>query len=301
MARPGEFAELQNLATFLMAPGRCDWLTGQSIMMDGGSALATGGNLKAEDAVRDGYDELTHINQVMLNFVVRPGDDTRTLARFTRIGDDAQTLDLASPKAKAFLRLLRERGTVVDPTVGTFESMFTQRQGEPNPALVAVAENLPAMWRRRLKVADMDLAGEKLGNYRRSYQRLLDLTVAIHRAGVPLVAGTDSLPGLGLHHELALYVQAGIPPLQALRTATWNAARVAGIGDRRGSIERGKVADLVLVDGDPGLRIDDLRRASLVIKGGVAYAPAQLYEALGFKPFVEAATITAALPPAAPR
>jgi len=44
MARPGTFAELQNIATFLMAPGRCDWLTGQSIMMDGGSALATGGN-----------------------------------------------------------------------------------------------------------------------------------------------------------------------------------------------------------------------------------------------------------------
>ena len=44
MARPGQMSELQNLATFLMAPGRCDWLTGQSIMMDGGSALATGGN-----------------------------------------------------------------------------------------------------------------------------------------------------------------------------------------------------------------------------------------------------------------
>jgi NAD(P)-dependent dehydrogenase (short-subunit alcohol dehydrogenase family) len=44
MARPGSFAELQNLATFLLAPGQCDWLTGQSIMMDGGNALATGGN-----------------------------------------------------------------------------------------------------------------------------------------------------------------------------------------------------------------------------------------------------------------
>ncbi len=47
MARTGTFAELQNLATFLMAPGHCDWLTGQSIMMDGGHALATGGNFYA--------------------------------------------------------------------------------------------------------------------------------------------------------------------------------------------------------------------------------------------------------------
>jgi NAD(P)-dependent dehydrogenase (short-subunit alcohol dehydrogenase family) len=44
MARPGAMSELQNLATFLLAPGQCDWLTGQSIMMDGGNALATGGN-----------------------------------------------------------------------------------------------------------------------------------------------------------------------------------------------------------------------------------------------------------------
>ena len=134
----------------------------------------------------------------------------------------------------------------------------------------------------------MDLEGDKLKRYRQSYQRLLDLTMAMHRAGVPLVAGTDSLPGLGLHRELALYVQAGMPAAEALRTATWNPARVLGEADRRGSIERGKIADLVLIDGDPSARISDLHRASLVFKGGVAYAPARVYEALGYKPFVEA-------------
>jgi len=249
--------------------------------------------MTAEQAVRDGYDELTHINQVMLNFVVRPGDDTRTLARFTRIGEDAHALDLTSPKARAFLRLLRQRGTVVDPTLGTFEGMFTQEQGQPDPGLADVAEHLPAAWRRNLKVAAMDLEGKKLETFRRSYQRLLDLTMAMHRAGVPLVAGTDSLPGLGLHRELALYVRAGLTPAQALRTATWNAATVAGEAQQRGSIERGKIADLVLVDGDPSVDITALRRASLVIQGGVAYSPAALYEAIGFKPFVAAAAIDA--------
>ena len=253
--------------------------------------------MRAEQAVRDGYDELTHINQVMLNFVVRPGDDTRTLERFTRIGEDAGSLDLGSPKARAFLRLLRERGTTVDPTVGTFESMFTQAQGQPDPGLADIADHLPAAWRRGLKVAEMDLDGAKLATFRRSFQRLLDLTVAMQRAGVPLVAGTDALAGLGLHRELALYVQAGIPAPQALQTATWNAARVAGEGDRRGSIERGKMADLLLVDGDPGVNITDLRRASLVIKGGVAYSPSALYEAMGFKPFVVAAAVLATPPP----
>jgi hypothetical protein len=255
--------------------------------------------MRAEQAVRDGYDELTHINQVMLNFVVRPGDDTRTLTRFTRIGEDAQTLDLTSPKARAFLRLLRQRGTVVDPTLGAFEGMFTQAQGQPNPSLADVAEHLPATWRRNLKVAEMDLDGTKLETFRKSYQRLLDLTAAMHRAGVPLVAGTDALAGLGLHRELALYVRAGLTPAQALRTATWNAATVAGESDRRGSIERGKIADLLLVDGDPTMDITALRRASLVIQGTVAYTPAALYEAIGFKPFVAGAAIQT-VPPATP-
>jgi hypothetical protein len=255
--------------------------------------------MRAEQAVLDGYDELTHINQVMLNFVVRPGDDTRTLTRFTRIGEDAQSLDLTSPKARAFLRLLRQRGTVVDPTLGTFEAMFTQAQGQPNPGLADIAGHLPATWQRGLKVAEMDLEGAKLETFRRSYQRLLDLTGALHRAGVPLVAGTDNLAGLGLHRELALYVRAGLTPAQALRTATWNAAKVAGESAQRGSIERGKVADLLLVDGDPSVDITALRRASLVIQGAVAYSPASLYEAIGFKPFVDGAFIQA-VPPALP-
>jgi hypothetical protein len=255
--------------------------------------------MRAEQAVLDGYDELTHINQVMLNFVVRPGDDTRTLTRFTRIGEDAQSLDLTSPKARAFLRLLRQRGTVVDPTLGTFEAMFTQAQGQPNPGLADIAGHLPATWQRGLKVAEMDLEGAKLETFRQSYQRLLDLTGAMHRAGVPLVAGTDNLAGLGLHRELALYVRAGLTPAQALRTATWNAAKVAGESAQRGSIERGKVADLLLVDGDPSVDITTLRRASLVIQGAVAYSPAALYEAIGFKPFVDGAVIQA-VPPALP-
>ena len=247
--------------------------------------------MRAEDAVLAGYDELTHINQVTLNFVVRPGDDTRTLVRFTRIGDDAHQLDMDGVQVREFLRLLREWGTVVDPTVGAFESMFTQQQGQPNPALLPLAKNLPVTWQRGMRVAEMDLEGQRLATYRASFRRMLDLTLAMHRAGVPLVAGTDSIAGIGLHRELELYVEAGIPPAEVLRIATWNGAVVAGAAASTGSIERGKVADLVLVEGDPSVRIADVRRACLVFKAGVAYAPAALFEAMGFKPVVEGARI----------
>ena len=251
--------------------------------------------MRAEEAVRAGYDELTHINQVMLNFVVRPGDDTRTLMRFQRVGDAAARVDLDGPAVRRFIALLRQHGTVVDPTLMTFESMFTQAQGQVRPSLLDVADHLPVLWRRELRVAEMDLEGEKLATFRASYARMLELTRAMYRAGVPLVAGTDDVPGLGLHRELALYVKAGVPALEALRIATWNGARIVGQDAQRGRIARGYVADLVLVDGDPGERITDLRRASLVIQGRVAYRPAAIYEAIGFKPFVAGALIDDAI------
>lgn len=247
--------------------------------------------MRAEEAVRAGYDELTHINQLMLNFVVRAGDDTRTLARFNRVGDDGLALDLASPQARRFLALLRRHKTAVDPTVATFEAMFTQRQGQVHPGLAVVADHLPAAWKRGLKQADVDLDGRKARRWAQSYQRLLDLTAALHRAGVPLVAGTDDTPGFTLHRELELYVRAGLTPLAALQAATINAARVAGIGERAGSLAAGRPADLLLVDGDPARDISAVRRGVLVVQGRQAYAPSALYQAQGIRPFVPAAEI----------
>jgi imidazolonepropionase-like amidohydrolase len=82
----------------------------------------------------------------------------------------------------------------------------------------------------------------------------------MYRAGVPLIAGTDCLnpfclPGFSLHTELQLLVDAGLPPVDALRAATINAARFQGRESGMGSIEAGKVADLVLLNADP---LDDI-------------------------------------------
>jgi imidazolonepropionase-like amidohydrolase len=90
---------------------------------------------------------------------------------------------------------------------------------------------------------------------------------------------------------MELYVSAGIPALEVLRIATWNGARVARAENTTGSIEVGKAADLVLVDGDPGRNISDIRNTALVVRQGVVYSPAALYEALGFRPLTPAARI----------
>jgi len=102
---------------------------------------------------------------------------------------------------------------------------------------------------------------------------------------VPLVAGTDDIPGFTLQRELELYVEAGLTPSQVLQIATWNGARYARVLDDRGVITPGRRADLILVDGDPTRNVSDIRKVALVVKGDVAYYPADVYEALGVTPF----------------
>jgi imidazolonepropionase-like amidohydrolase len=109
----------------------------------------------------------------------------------------------------------------------------------------------------------------------------------MYRAGVPLVAGTDSIAGFTLHRELEIYARLGIPTNEVLRIATWSGARYTDTLAQAGTIEAGKRADLILVDGDPVADISAIRRVALVMKGGAVYYPAEIYEALGIRRFTE--------------
>jgi imidazolonepropionase-like amidohydrolase len=108
---------------------------------------------------------------------------------------------------------------------------------------------------------------------RRRFQKSLDIVAAMQRSGVPILAGSDVgnpwlVPGFSLHEELALYVEAGMPPLAALQAATINPARYLGALDSLGTIAEGKLADLVLLDGNPLKDIRNARRISAVIANG---------------------------------
>lgn len=258
--------------------------------------LRTGGHvpafMTARQAVEAGYDELHHINQLTLNFLVGKGDDTRTLLRFNLVGDKAADLKLNDRRTRDFIALLKQKGTVVDATMTAFEAQYTQRQGQPNPSYAMVAANLPAVVQRGYLSAEVDMDDAKALRWRASWKVMMDLLRRLHAAGIPLVAGTDATPGLALQRELELYVQAGIPAAQALKIATWNGARYSDRLAEIGSIERGKRADLVLVDGDPVADIRAIRRIALVIKGGQALSPSALYQAMGIRPFVPSAEIT---------
>jgi hypothetical protein len=247
---------------------------------------------RAEDAVRAGYDELQHINQVVLNFLVTPDTDTRTLARFYLIGEKAADIDLDSREVRDFIALLRERGTVLDPTLATFEYMFQQARGQPNPTFAAVADHVPPALAREWGTNVMDIPPAKVARYHAGYGKMLGFLRLAHEAGITILAGTDDIGGFTLHRELELQVKAGIAPADALRIATRNGARVLGLWGDSASIERGKRADLILVEGDPTRDISAIRRIGLVMKAGVVYFPAEIHEALGVRRFADPPKVT---------
>lgn len=240
--------------------------------------------MTAEQCVRLGFDEIQHANFLFLNFFAKEVPDTRTPARFHAIGERAAGLDLASEPVQEFIALLHDRHVVSDPTLVTFEGMFQGKSGEIDPSFAAVADRFPPQVRRGFLGGGLEAPKGMEERYRAGFTAMQNMVRELHRHGVQIVAGTDSLAGFAYHRELELYVAAGIPAPEVLRIATLDAARVLERDRELGSLEPGKLADLVLVEGDPAARISDVRNVRLVMKGGVRYDPAELDRALGVKP-----------------
>ena len=105
----------------------------------------------------------------------------------------------------------------------------------------------------------------------------------IYDAGIPVLAGTDTsvfgvLLGVSSQMELMLMVEAGLKPIEVLKTATINAARMLGREQEQGTVESRKMADLVILDADPLADIRNITKIHRVIKGGIIYDPIQLLQ-----------------------
>ena len=189
--------------------------------------------MTADQFVRLGADEIQHANFLFLNFWGDTVKDTRTPLRFTAVAQNAAELDLDSERVRAFLSLLKEHGTVSDPTVAIFEEMFVGRPGTVSPGYAAIADRLPVQVRRGLLTGGLPVPEGSDQRYRDSFRAILGMVRRLESEGIPIVAGTDSLAGFTLDRELELYVEAGIPAPRVLQIATLG--RRARDEERRGA------------------------------------------------------------------
>jgi hypothetical protein len=241
--------------------------------------------MNATQAIAGGFDEITHINMVLLNFLGAESLDTRTPLRFTVPGEQAYKLDLQSAAVQDFVALMKRRDIALDPTIAVFMDMFLNEPGKVSPIFRDIAEHLPVSVRRQA-VAGIGRNQGREAIYAASAKRMQELLLLLHRQGIRLLPGTDNdLPGLTLIRELMYYVEAGIPAAQVLQMATIVAARQLGQEQRLGSVSVGKDAYFHVVDGDPVSDIGALYRVEQVVQGRRLFNAADILAAQGFVPF----------------
>jgi len=171
-------------------------------------------------------------------------------------------------------------GVYVTPTLIAVKSICTPQWDADNPLL----EKYPNHIRRSIQQHnDLSTEDSQTNHMIAGAQKYMDVSkdivYALYKAGVPLLAGTDSVfaPGPletmvffgeGIHEELELLVESGLSPFEALKTATTHAADCLGLDDCLGSIEPGKLADMVILSNNPLENISNIRNIDALVLGG---------------------------------
>jgi imidazolonepropionase-like amidohydrolase len=246
----------------------------------------------ADDMILAGYDEITHINQFSLGWVIQPGEDTRTLFRLTAL-KRLPSLDLQSPKVRHTIDLMVERKIAIDPTLGIHEQLTQRRDGQVPPGAVDYIDHMPIGFRRDSMKALVDTSapGDDQA-YRQAFEKLVAVVRMLHERGVFIVFGTDTGGSFTYHRELELYQLAGMTPAEILKRATFDSAHYVSQDQRMGSIEKGKLADFFLIPGDPIKNLKAIKTISMVVKDGTFYYPSEVYPKFGIQPFAPLPKIT---------
>ncbi|XOV91367.1 MAG: amidohydrolase family protein [Bacteroidota bacterium] len=240
----------------------------------------------ANAMLRAGFNEMTHINQVMLGWVLEPGEDTRTLLRLTAL-KRLPSLDLNSPEVDETLKLMVDGNVAMDPTIAIHEALMLSRNGEIQKGTLDYIDHMPANVQRDFQVAWADIANDEDDiAYRQAYDKILECVKLMKQRGILIVPGTDLGGEFNLHRELELYQELGYSPAELLKLGSYDMAKYLGHGDR-GKVEPGMLADFFLVPGNPVEDFKAIKTISLVSRGGVIYFPSEVYPEFGIEPFVE--------------
>ena len=254
---------------------------GREVIKEGHRAglrvMAHLGAYSAQDAVLDGVDSLEHIWSVF-NYIIP--------AEAARQPDHRANLDLHNPQAQDLIAALAKRQVNVDPTLVVFRNMIYLNDLEEiynQPDLAHVPRRMLNYWHSYRRSSNLPLATRE--TRKKEIRKYQELTGLLHRAGVPLLAGTDTPepfvpPGYSLHQELEMLVASGLSPAAALAAATINNAKALNQQDRLGTVSPGKLADLVILDADPTIDIRHTRRIHAVVHRGLLYDPATVLKAV---------------------
>lgn len=230
----------------------------------------------AVKAVTAGLDQINHAGFMLQAFAAPDLPPTERGAALERA---IAAFDPSAPAARKLAQWLAAQHTVLDPTLALRELALPRSElARREPGLATLPPPLATVY------SDAP-PGPEDEQRRRMIDKSLALVGLLHKAGVTIVAGTDqAVPGHSLHRELELYVEAGFTPLEAIQAATLVPARVMKKDKELGTIEAGKRADFILVNGDPLADIRALRKVRVVVTGGRAYDPAKLWRSVGFSP-----------------
>tara|TARA_R110000787_G_scaffold22424_2_gene65145 strand:- start:4731 stop:6821 length:2091 start_codon:yes stop_codon:yes gene_type:complete len=245
----------------------------------------------ANTMIEAGYDEMTHINQVMLGWVLAAEEDTRTLLRLTAL-QRLPKLDLDSDIVQHTLDLMVDNNVAIDPTYAIHEALLLSRNGEIQPGMADYVDHMPVGVQRDARAAWSNIeTPEDDAAYSGAFDQITDTLKRMKDRGIFIVFGTDMGGSFVLHRELELYQNVGFTPAEILARATLEEAAYMGLGDEIGSITPGKKADFFLVPGNPVEDLKAIKTIEMVAKDGVVYFPSEIYPYFGIKPFVDAPQI----------
>lgn len=230
-------------------------------------------------AARLGIDNLEH-GPIFTDTEFVPDKKKDVCPSGAEVSASWEKLEVSSPQVQDLIRELVARKVAITSTLPVFESFVATRPllSKKQMAMMS-AESLRSHLAARAAAAANPARAVK---QEAALKKEMAFELAFVRAGGLLLAGPDPtgnggvLPGFGDHREVELLVEAGFTPVEAIQVATANGARYLGKLDRIGTVEAGKNADLVVVDGDPSRRIQDIENVEIVFKDGVGYDPVKL-------------------------
>jgi imidazolonepropionase-like amidohydrolase len=235
------------------------------------------GAMTYREAAQAGIDNLEH------GFFVCSDFDRNKKENETNTSEERMSLinlDVNSPEMKSLMQFLIKKNVAITSTLPVFEPS-TNRElilgGGEDALLPEVKDMVTTRWKRAQQRDSLSAVLFKKG---------MAWEKQFYDAGGLLVCGTDptgsgrTIAGYGSRRELELLVEAGFTPLQAIKIATLNGAKYLGREKNIGSIEQGKNADLVLIDGDPENNISDIRKTETVFKNGIGFDSKKIFESV---------------------